>query len=49
MLLDFAIADNTMTPVYAVNLGLKISSNNIGAEKIDGFTIETLDMVLASL
>ena len=37
-----------MTPAYTLKLGLKIYPTNIGAQKIDGFTLETFEMILAS-
>ena len=48
-LLDFASEFNTMTPAYASKVGLQICHNNVGAQKIDGFTLKTFGMVLASL
>ena len=36
-----------MTPVYAAKLDLKVRKTNIGAQKIDGSTFETFEMVLA--
>ena len=37
-----------MTPGYASKLGLKVRPTNVGAQKIDGSTLETFGMVLAS-
>ena len=37
-----------MTPGYASKLGLKVCPTNVGAQKINGFTFETFEMVLAS-
>ena len=37
-----------MSPVYAKRLGLKIRKTNIGAQKIDGFALETFEMVIAN-
>ena len=37
-----------MTPAYASRLGLRVHRTNIGAQKIDGSTLETFGMVLAS-
>ena len=37
---------NAMTPAYAAKLGLKIRKTDIGAQKIDGSTLETFEMVL---
>ena len=36
-----------MTPAYAVHLGLKVKVTNIGAQKIDGFSLVTFSMVIA--
>ena len=37
-----------MTPAYASRLGLRVQRTNIGAQKIDGSTLKTFGMVLAS-
>ena len=37
-----------MTSGYALKLGLKVRSTNLGAQKIDGSILETFGMVLAS-
>ena len=37
-----------MTPGYASKLGLKVRPTNVEAQKIDGSTLETFGMVLAS-
>lgn len=37
---------NAMTPGYASKLGLKAHHINIGAQKIDGSTFETFQMIL---
>ena len=39
---------NAMTPGYALKLGLKVRPTDVGAQKIDGSTLETFGMVLAS-
>ena len=39
---------NAMTPGYASKLGLKVRPTDVGAQKIDGSTLETFGMVLAS-
>ena len=39
---------NTITPEYALNLGLKIYLINFRVQKIDGPTLETFRIVLAS-
>ena len=36
-----------MTPAYAAKLGLQVRKTDIGAQKIDGSTLETFEMVLA--
>ena len=35
-----------MSPNHAKNLGLKVWKTNIGVQKIDGFTLETFEMVI---
>lgn len=37
-----------MTPGYALKLGVKIFSTNIGVWKIDSFTVTMFEMVLAN-
>ena len=39
---------NVMTHVYSSKLGLKVYPTNVGVQKVDGSTLETFDMVLAS-
>ena len=39
---------NAMTPAYALKLGLKVHTTNVGAQKINGSTLETFRIVLAS-
>ena len=39
---------NAMTPAYASSLGLWVYRTNIGAQKINGSTLETFGIVLAS-
>ena len=39
---------NAMTPAYAAHLGLKVRVTNIGAQKIDGFSLATYSMVIAA-
>ena len=36
-----------MTPAYALRLGLQARHTNVGAQKIDGSTLQTFGMVLA--
>ena len=38
---------NAMSPAYAKKLGLKTRKTNVGAQKIDGSTLETFGMVIA--
>ena len=47
-LLDSGSEVNAMNPAYASRLGLRVHRNDIGAQKIDGSTLETFGMVLAS-
>ena len=39
---------NAMTSIYALKLGLKIHPTKKRAQKIDGFTFKTFEMILAS-
>ena len=39
---------NAMTLGYALKLGLKVRPTDVGAQKINGSTLETFGMVLAS-
>ena len=47
-LIDLGSEINAMTPEYAPKLGLKIHASDVGAQKIDGSTLETFGMVLTS-
>ena len=47
-LLDSGSEVNAMNPAYASRLGLRVHRTDIGAQKIDGSTLETFGMVLAS-
>ena len=47
-LIDSGNKVNTMTPAYALKLGLKVRLTDVRAQKIDGSTLETFGMVLAS-
>ena len=47
-LIDSGSKVNAMAPAYASKLGLKVYPTNVGAQKIDGSTLETFGMVLAS-
>ena len=46
-LVDLGSKVNAMTPAYAAKLGLQVRKADIGAQKIDGSTLETFGMVLA--
>lgn len=39
---------NAMSPAYAKKLGLWIQKTDVGVEKIDGSTLETFGMIIAS-
>ena len=47
-LIDSSNEVNAITPGYASKLGLKVRPTNVGAQKIDGSTLETCEIVLAS-
>lgn len=47
-LIDSRIKVNVMTPTYASKLGLRVRETNVKALKINGFTLETYEMVLAT-
>ena len=47
-LIDSSSEINAMSPAYASKLSLKIYHTNVGAQKIDGSTLETFGMILAS-
>ena len=46
-LVDLGSEVNAMTPANAAKLGFKIRKTDIGAQKIDGSTLKTFEMVLA--
>ena len=46
-LYDSGSKDNAMSPAYAKKLGLKTWKTNVGAQKIDGSTLEIFEMVIA--
>ena len=46
-LIDSGSEVNTMAPVYAKKLGLRIRKTDVGAQKIDGSTLKTYRMVIA--
>ena len=39
---------NVMNPAFAQKLGLQIQKTNVGAQKINGSTLETFGMVIAN-
>lgn len=47
-LINSASKVNAMTPAYVLKLGFKLYQTNVEAQKIDGTTFETFEMVLAS-
>ena len=47
-LINFGSKVNAMTPAYVLKLGLKVRQINVRAQKIDGSTLETFKIVLAS-
>ena len=47
VLLNSGSKVNAMSPAYAKKLSLKTRKTNVGAQKIDGFTLETFEMVIA--
>ena len=47
-LIDSGSEVNVMTAAYALRLGLQARHINVGAQKIDGCTLQTFGMVLAN-
>lgn len=47
-LIDSDSKVNAMTSTYVAKLGLNVCQTNIGAQKIDGSTLQTFRIVLAS-
>ena len=47
-LLNFGKKVNAMTPTYTAHLGLKVRVIDVGAQKIDGFSLATYGMVIAA-
>ena len=47
-LIDLGSEVNAITLAYILKLGLQFYCTNFGAQKIDGSTLETFGMVLAS-
>ena len=46
-MLDSGSKINVMNPVFARKIGFYIQKTNVGAQKIDGSTLETFGMVIA--
>ena len=47
-LIDSGSEVNVMTPAYTLKLGLQVYRNDVGAQKIDGSTLQTFRMILAN-
>ena len=47
-LLNFESEVNAKTLAYATQLGLKVQKTDIGAQKIDGSSLETYSIVIAT-
>ena len=47
-LIDFESKVNVKTPTYAAQLGLKVQTIKVGAQKIDGFSPAPYSMVIAA-
>ena len=47
-LLDLGNDVNVIHPTFAKKLGLVIQTTNVGAQKIDGITLETYGMMVAT-
>ena len=47
-MIDSGSEFNSMIPAYALKLGLKIHHTNVEAQKIDGSTFKTFEIVLAN-
>ena len=45
--MDFGSKINAMNPAFASQLCLKTRKTNVGAQKIDGTTLETYEMVVS--
>ncbi len=48
ILLDSGSKVNAMSHTFAQQLGLKICKTNVGAQKIDGITLETYEIVVST-
>ena len=48
-MLDSGSKVNAMNPAFAQKLGFHIRKTNVGAWKINGFALETFEMVIADL
>ena len=46
-MLDSGSKVNAMNPDFAQKLGFKVWKTNVGAQKIDGSTLETFKMIIA--
>ena len=46
--MDLGSKVNAITPAYIAKLGLKVQKTDIGAQKIDGSTLDIFEMVLAN-
>ena len=44
-LIDSGSEVNAMSPAYTLKLDLKVYHTNVGAQKVDGFTLEIFEMV----
>ena len=47
-LFNFESKVNAITPAYTVHLGLKVRVTNVGAQKIDSFSLATYNMSIAT-
>ena len=47
-LIDSGSEVNAMTPAYTSKLGLRVRYTDVGAQKIDGSTLQTFGMALAN-
>ena len=47
-LIDLGSEVNIIAPTYAKKLGLRVRKTDVGAQKIDGSTLKTYNMVITS-
>ena len=47
-MIDLDSKVNAMTPAYILKLGFKVYFTNVKAQKVDGSTFDTLEMVLTN-